>query len=283
MSLWLNSTISHMYAWPMSRWAGSDWTWLSGTSVPSRSMSMLGAAASDMGSYFPSSFFIETTSASLSFTVQVARSGTPLSENTVYLVDSDSITQRKLGTVLPQVTTQRCGRRLFSSGSPGEITEAMVLSVATLPAMLWLFSNPSNVSSRLIVRPCAPVNSSWIPFSGDLFDCGLGCQGTDRSTWSSLGLYWASTEMPVSTLAMETTPDFSLGCWKLLIGRNPHFVLVRCPSEPGCPDTRPSRASRRRSAERWPAERRCYYRTDWPVTDSGAPRRPRRCAWRVRR
>src|SRR5690242_11788230 len=121
-------------------------------------MSQFGAGVSAIRYLPPSDFAILTMSASLSFTVQVARSGTPDSENIVYLVDSDSITQRKFSTVDPQVTTQRCGRRLFSSGSPGCITEAIVLRMPTLSATLSLVSKPSNVSSTLIDRPWAPVN-----------------------------------------------------------------------------------------------------------------------------
>src|SRR5690349_13340120 len=108
-------------------------------------------------------------SASLSFTVQVARNGTPVSENMVYLVDSDSITQRQIGTVSPQVTTQRDGRRMFSSLLARCLTDAILVSCSTVPETLVLDSKPSKVSSRLIERPWAPVNSSWIPFSGDFF------------------------------------------------------------------------------------------------------------------
>src|ERR1043165_8727542 len=125
-----------------------------------------------------------TMSASLSFTVQVARKGTPVSENIVYLVDSDSITQRKLGTVSPHVTTQRYGRRMFSSLLARCLTDAILVSFSTVSPMHSLASKPSNSSSRLIDRPWAPVNSSWIPFSGDLLALGFTFQGTVRSTWS---------------------------------------------------------------------------------------------------
>src|SRR4051812_38732628 len=75
----------------------------------------------------PPPLAIDTTSASLSLTVQVARSGTPSSENIVYFVDSDSITHRNFSTVAPQVATHRCGRRRFSSLESGSSTEAIVL------------------------------------------------------------------------------------------------------------------------------------------------------------
>src|SRR4051812_842730 len=140
------------------------------------------------------------------------------------------MTHLKVGTVVPQVTTHRCGRRLVSSALPGSSTEAMVLSVSTFPATLLLVSKPSNSNSRVSERPSAPVNSSWIPASWVLFAWLFFCQGTVLSTCSSLGLYCASTWMWVSRLAIETTPDFELGCRKLLIGRDPRFGPGRHPS-----------------------------------------------------
>ena len=47
--------------------------------------------------------------------MQVARNGTPSVVIIVYLVEIDSITQRNVGMPEPQLTTQRRGRRLFSS------------------------------------------------------------------------------------------------------------------------------------------------------------------------
>src|SRR5262245_41607939 len=87
-----------------------------------------------------------------------------------------------------------------------------------------------------------------MPVSLVLFAWLFFCQGTVLSICSSLGLYCASTWMFVSQLAIETTPDFSLGCRKLVIGRGSHFVPGRHPSEPGCSDRPHLRASRCRSA-----------------------------------
>src|SRR5262245_27073271 len=72
---------------------------------------------------------IFTTSASLSFTVAVARRGVPSRANIVYLTDSDSMTQRNAGFV-PHFTTHRWGRRLFSSLLPGSRGDASLFRSA---------------------------------------------------------------------------------------------------------------------------------------------------------
>src|SRR3954470_6356458 len=125
-----------MSGWNMSRSTPYDWKCASPAFWPSTVISTFGDAADESPTaqglpvVLPVPLLWDwpvTVSASLSFTVQVARSGAPCSENIVYLTDSDSITHLNVGTVLPQVTTHRCGRRRVSSALPGSSTEAIVL------------------------------------------------------------------------------------------------------------------------------------------------------------
>src|SRR5512140_2103464 len=160
----------------MSRSTTYEMKWASLTGFPASEMSTFGEPAmSPMVDYFfpavpgddvpaDESSAFETTSASFSFTVQVARKGAPSGENIVYFVDNDSMTHWKAVTVSPHVARHRCGRRLFSSFDVDSRTDAIqfrsLIALATLPSG---FSYSSNNSSTLIVRPSAPVNSRWSP------------------------------------------------------------------------------------------------------------------------
>src|SRR5512139_3648068 len=120
MSFWFDSTTAAMSCWNMSRSTTYEMKLLSLTGSPSIVTVTLGAAAPT--DHFP---FLSTLLASFSLTVQVARSGWPSEENIEYFVESDSMTHWNFGKPRsPQLITQWCGLRSFSSFDFGSRTEA---------------------------------------------------------------------------------------------------------------------------------------------------------------
>src|SRR5690242_17409026 len=113
-----------MSGWNMSRSITNDWKSLSFTSAPLTVILYGGDAIASATQVAPDEDepelldFADTTSASLSLTVHVARTGFPFWSNIVYFVDREVITHEKFWNVFPHTTTQRGGRRSSSFVDP---------------------------------------------------------------------------------------------------------------------------------------------------------------------
>ena len=219
------------------------------TSLPSIMMSTLSDATVPSAASWPApssapsrrcALAIDATSASLSLTVQVARSGMPSSENIVYFVESDSITHWNFGRPSsPHVDDAAVRPALVSSSASGfahrrELLErrrprrdvdrrrcrlvAVEQQLDRHRAALGAGELELECRGRL---PVSPVLFAWLVLlpRHRLVDLEL------------LGVVLrARRRRPRFVEAADRETWLSLACSELLIGTAPRYVRVRCPS-----------------------------------------------------